>query len=173
MSGVDELAEARAEWLRDMPIDFFRTVKGASEHVANIYYEEFQRRRDLIKAKFEEAQACLKALKWEDELDEEMRWETMNDLMDKIDQTQEILHYHEHRRIPISHRLVLEAELLAEMNRSLSLVIASCAESPRLKGDKIAHERFVQEFCERIRYTDDVYYDVHIKFLKSYLDMPW
>lgn len=80
----------------DLPLSqsfqvLFRFVRSA------IHLQEIKRRQQQIKEKMEEAQTCLKALKWEDGSDEEMRWEVVNNLMEKIDLIDEILLHHEVR----------------------------------------------------------------------------
>ncbi|VDK47276.1 unnamed protein product [Anisakis simplex] len=164
------------EFMRDLamkPLSFFKTLKELPDQIAEKYYKDIKRRWKRSEERIKETEDLLTSVKYEDKSLEEDRLEILGELLDKASQSFEINDEHEHRRMPIGHRLVLESQLLTVFNNAIDLIFKIIGEFDKLKDDQVGVNDERDQLRYEIRYCDAVFTEVHERFLKSYLEMPW
>ncbi|VDM38918.1 unnamed protein product [Toxocara canis] len=155
------------------PLSYFSTMKELPDAIAEKYYKEVARRWKESEKRIKETEDLLMSVKYEDKSLEEDRLEILGELLDKASQSFEICDEHEHRRIPIGHRIVLETQLMTVFNNAIDLIFKIIAEFDKLKDDQVGVNDERDQLRYEIRFCDAVFTEVHEHFLKSYLEMPW
>uniref|UniRef100_A0A0M3IKU4 KIF-binding protein n=1 Tax=Ascaris lumbricoides TaxID=6252 RepID=A0A0M3IKU4_ASCLU len=187
------------EFMRELakkPLSYFSNMKELPDAIAKKYYkkrvfiyiavalcytkgtlicnqQEISRRWKESEKRIKETEELLMDIKYEDKSLEEDRLEILGELLDKASQSFEICDEHEHRRIPIGHRIVLETRLLTVFNNAIDIIYKIVGEFDKLKDDQVGVNDERDQLRYEIRYCDAVFTEVHERFLKSYLEMPW
>uniref|UniRef100_A0AC34R545 Uncharacterized protein n=1 Tax=Panagrolaimus sp. JU765 TaxID=591449 RepID=A0AC34R545_9BILA len=161
--------------LESKPLEFFKDAKDVlPEPVAEKFYNAgFKKRWTASEESAKNVETRMGKMNLPDRSVAEDRFEILAELLDKICQAYEIFDEHEHRKIPFSHRLVLESRLMMAVRDGLDLITATLDDWNKIGEDRDAASIERQELRYEIRYRDMIYTEVHERFLKSYLEMDW
>ncbi|KAI1713902.1 hypothetical protein DdX_08785 [Ditylenchus destructor] len=136
-------------------------------------HEDLASRWKASEDRISKIEQALQDLNVKDGSEEEGRFEIMAELLDKACQAFEVYDEHKTKKIPYEDRLILESSLLELVDNAFERIENICRNFSELLGnhDGIVKER--DELRYEIRFCDVRFYEIHERFLKSYLGLPW
>ncbi|KAI1717814.1 hypothetical protein Ddc_09664 [Ditylenchus destructor] len=148
-------------------------IENAGVAAGQQLHEDLDVRWKASEDRIKKVEQTLQDLNVKDGSEEEGRFEIMAELLDKACQAFEVYDEHKTKKIPHAQRLVLESSLLELVNNAFDRIenICRCFSELLDNHDGIVKER--DELRYEIRFCDVRLYEIHERFLKSYLGLPW
>ncbi|CAI4222013.1 unnamed protein product [Auanema sp. JU1783] len=173
---LDEYDEEDKEFYEDLlskPISYYFDKKDVPDAICRKFIPDISRRFMECEKRIQTIEDLLTSIPNKESGLNEMRFETLVELLDKACQGFEIWEEHVTKKIPYGHRVVLEASLCNLISSKFEIITQICDDLSKMGEDRDSWLNKAEWLRYEIRSCDMIFYELHVKFLQSYMGISW